>query len=61
MIKAGMDGFNKSVILGAATHAMELIARDESYVILFESMGDHEKVKNKRLLINDDIPSTDEF
>ena len=41
MIKSGMDGFNKSVILGALTHAMELIERDEFYVILFESMGDN--------------------
>ena len=40
VIKAGMDGFNRSVILGAVTHAMELIERDEAYVRLFESTGD---------------------
>ena len=36
-----MDGFNKSVILGAITHVMELIERDETYVMLFESTGDN--------------------
>lgn len=41
VVKAGMDGLNKSIMLGAVTHAMELIKRDESYVMLFESMGDN--------------------
>ena len=41
IIKAGMDGFNKSVILGAITYAMELIGRDETCVLLFESVGDN--------------------
>ncbi len=36
-----MDGFNKLVILVAATHAMELIKNDETYAMVFESVGDH--------------------
>lgn len=35
-----MDGFNKSVILGALSHAMQLIENDENYLPLFESVGD---------------------
>ena len=41
VVKAGMDGFNKSVVLGAIVHAMQLIEDDETYVILFESVGNH--------------------
>jgi len=41
VIKSAMDGFNKSVILSAVTHAMELIERDGAYVMLFESMDDN--------------------
>ena len=41
VVKAGMDGYNKSVILGAGTHVMELIKNDETYVMVFESVGDH--------------------
>lgn len=40
VIKSGMDGFNKSVILGALSHAMQLIENDENYLSLFESIGD---------------------
>jgi hypothetical protein len=40
VIKAGMDGFNKSVILGALADAMQLIKNDISYIALFESKGD---------------------
>jgi hypothetical protein len=40
VIKAGMDGFNKSVILGALLHAMQLIQKDETHIMLFESDGD---------------------
>jgi len=40
VIKSGMDGFNKSVILGALSHAMQLIESDENYLPLFESVGD---------------------
>ena len=39
IIKVGMDGFNKSVILGAISHSMQLIERDETYIMLFESAG----------------------
>jgi len=41
VIKAGMDVHNKSVILGAITYAMQLIDSDTTYILLFESMGDH--------------------
>ncbi len=40
VVKSGMDGFNKSVILGALSHAMQLIENDENYLPLFESVGD---------------------
>ena len=41
VIKSGMDGFNKSVILGALSHAMGLIENDADYLSLFESSGDN--------------------
>ena len=40
VIKSGMDGFNKSVILGALSHAMQLIESEADYLPLFESIGD---------------------
>ena len=40
VIKAGMDGFNKSIILGAMSYATELIRQDESNKTLLESRGD---------------------
>lgn len=40
VIKSGMDGFNKSVVLGALSHAMQLIENDETHIMLFESVGD---------------------
>ena len=40
VIKAGMDGFNKSVILGALMHGLTLMGRDENYTSLFRSIGD---------------------
>ena len=46
VIKAGMDGFNKSVVLGAIAHAMDLIEKDEAHVLLFESAGDDLFLKN---------------
>jgi hypothetical protein len=49
VIKAGMDGFNKSVVLGAIVHAMQLIGRDETHVMLFESIGEHLFLGNKGL------------
>ena len=39
VIKAGMDGFNKSVILGALDHVMQLIGQDEGYLNLLEARG----------------------
>ncbi|MFO9067170.1 conjugal transfer protein TraD [Legionella pneumophila serogroup 1] len=39
VIKAGMDGYNKSVILGALDYAFSLIEEDNSYMDLFESKG----------------------
>lgn len=39
VIKSALDGYNKSVILGALSHAMDLIRKDDSYMTLFESIG----------------------
>ena len=41
VIKSGIDGLNKSVILGALAHAVELIENDPTYLSLFESIGDN--------------------
>ena len=41
VIKSGMDGFNKSVILGALSHAMQMIKNDGKQLTLFESIGDN--------------------
>lgn len=40
VIKSGMDGFNKSVILGALSYAIQLIESEADYLPLFESIGD---------------------
>lgn len=40
VIKVGLDGLNKSVVLGAISYAKQLIDSDESYILLFESIGD---------------------
>ena len=39
VVKAGMDGFNKSVILGALDYVLKLIEQDDSYKNLFEARG----------------------
>lgn len=41
VVKSAMDSYNKSVVLGALTHAMQLIAEDAHYLTLFESIGDN--------------------
>ena len=41
VIKSGMDVFNKSVILGALSHAMQMIKNDGKQLTLFESIGDN--------------------
>lgn len=40
VIKSAMDSYNKSTILGALTHALQLISEDENYLTIFESIGD---------------------
>lgn len=40
VVKSAMDSYNKSIILGALTHALELINHDEKYAGIFESIGD---------------------
>lgn len=40
VIKSGMDGYNKSVILGALDYALHLIQQDLSYKRLFQLKGD---------------------
>lgn len=39
VIKSGMDGYNKSVILGALSHALNLVENDGAYVTIFEELG----------------------
>ena len=39
VIKSGMDGFSKAVILGALCHAVELIHQDDGYKHLVEMKG----------------------
>lgn len=39
VIKSGMDGFNKAVILGALDYSLNLLREDESYTHLFEAKG----------------------
>jgi hypothetical protein len=39
VIKAGLDGYNKAVILGALANSLQLIEQDHYYTILFESIG----------------------
>ena len=39
VIKAGMDGFSKSVILGVLDDASELLRRDETSREMFETRG----------------------
>lgn len=39
VIKSGMDGFNKAVILGALIQALKLIEQDKDCLNIFESSG----------------------
>lgn len=39
VIKSGMDGFNKAVILGALCNSFETINRNQEYSFLFEKKG----------------------
>ncbi|HCX3504808.1 TPA: conjugal transfer protein TraD [Legionella pneumophila] len=39
VIKSAMDAYNKSVILGALSHALQLVHQDENYLRLFDSIG----------------------
>ncbi|WP_454781681.1 conjugal transfer protein TraD [Legionella sp. WA2022007384] len=41
VIKSGIDGFNKSVILGALDYSLSLLEEDESYNSLFEIKGNN--------------------
>lgn len=40
VVKSGMDGFNKAVILGTLSYGLKLIQQDSKYQVLFESIGD---------------------
>ena len=46
VVKSGLDGFNKSVVLGALTHALGLMEKEEEYKNIFESIGDTEFLKD---------------
>ncbi|HCD9515734.1 TPA: conjugal transfer protein TraD [Legionella pneumophila] len=39
VIKSGMDGHNKSVVLGALVYALSLMQEESSYIDLFETKG----------------------
>lgn len=39
VIKSGMDGYNKAVILGALDHLLKIVLEDKDYQQLFESKG----------------------
>ena len=39
IIKSGMDGFNKAIILGALDYSCQLIKNENSYKNLFEIKG----------------------
>jgi len=39
VIKSGMDGYNKSTVLGALTYSLNLIEQDDNYKKLFEDRG----------------------
>lgn len=39
VIKAGMDGFDKSTILGALNYSFNLLSTDDSYIRLFAIKG----------------------
>lgn len=40
VIKSGMNGYSKAVILGALTYSLKLIQQDDSYESLFTSIGE---------------------
>ena len=40
VVKAGMDGFNKSVILGALDYTAKIVEQDPDYEKHFELIGD---------------------
>lgn len=46
VVKSAMDSYNKSIVLGALTHAMRLISEDAHYLTLFESIGDNLFLEN---------------
>lgn len=41
VVKSAMDSWSKSIVLGALTHAMQLIEQDKNYLTVFESIGDN--------------------
>jgi hypothetical protein len=41
VIKSAMEAHNKSIILGALAHALQLIEQDKNYITVFESIGDN--------------------
>lgn len=39
VIKATLDNYNKSIVLGALKHSQNLIEKDNNYLKMFESIG----------------------
>lgn len=46
VIKSGMDGYSKSVILGALAYALNSIQQDDGYESLFASIGEQLFLEN---------------
>jgi hypothetical protein len=40
VVKSGLDGFNKSIVLDALIHALQSIEKEDEYKNIFESIGD---------------------
>ena len=40
VIKSGMDGYNKAIVLGALDYALQLMEKEGHYKILFEKRGE---------------------
>tara|TARA_B110000879_G_scaffold186744_1_gene248126 strand:+ start:1562 stop:2392 length:831 start_codon:yes stop_codon:yes gene_type:complete len=55
VVKAEMDSYSKDIILGALSHAMSLIENDDSYLTLFEEIGENLFMEQALIPMSDDI------
>ena len=49
VIKATMNVYDKSIVLGALVHVFQLIDQNNDYLALFQSIGDNLLMKNMKL------------